>query len=107
MVVAFFLIVFGAVQADIYYHGRNAAQSAAAACAERARGAAASSGEGRQSANAILSQAGALDEYSVAVSATATTVTCTVTGHAPVVIDLGLGQIEQTAAMPKERATRP
>lgn len=101
----FFLVVFGAIQGGVFYHARNAAQSAAAACAERARGEQATPSAGRQSAASVLAQAGALDDYTVAVSASAAAVTCTVTGHAPVVIDLGLGQIRQTATMPKDRAT--
>lgn len=103
----FLLIILIAVQAAGYYSAKNAAQSAAAACAEHARGEGASAGQGRQSAASIISQSGAMDSYSVGVSASTTQVSCTVAGRAHVIVDLGLGLVSQTATMPKERVSRP
>lgn len=103
----FLLVILTVVQAAGYYHAKNAAQSAAAACAEHARGENASGAKGRQSATSIISQSGAMDTYTVDVRASATQVSCTVSGRAHVIVDVGLGSIRQTAAMPKERVTRP
>lgn len=104
----FLLVILAAVQAAGYYHAKNAAQSAAAACAEHARGETSNGAQGRQSAASIISQSGAMDSYAVDVSASGDQVTCTVSGQAHVIIDLGgLASISQSAAMPKERVTRP
>lgn len=102
----FFFIIFAVVQGCIFYSGKNAAEGAAAACASRVRGQAANASGGRDTANSILAQSGALDHYTTAVTTQPTTVTCTVTGHAPVLVDLGLGEITQSATMAKERVTR-
>lgn len=101
----FFFIIFAVVQGCIFYSGKNAAEGAAAACASRVRGQAANASGGRDTANSILAQSGALDHYTTAVTTQPTTVTCTVTGHAPVLVDLGLGEISQSATMAKERVT--
>lgn len=103
----FLLVILVAVQAAGYYSAKNAAQSAAAACAEHARGEGVSGGQGRQSAASIISQSGAMDSYSVDVNASNTQVSCTVSGRAHVIVDLGLGLVSQTASMPKERVSRP
>ncbi len=103
----FLLVILTAVQAAGYYHAKNTAQSAAAACAEHSRGDGVSGGQGRQSAASIISQSGAMDSYTIDVNASNTQVSCTVTGRAHVIVDLGLGSVSQTAAMPKERVTRP
>ena len=101
------LVIFTVVQAAGYYHAKNAAQSAAAACAEHARAEGSSSAQGRQSATSIISQSGAIASYTVDVNASATQVSCTVSGQAHIIIDLGLASIRQTVTMPKDRATRP
>lgn len=103
----FLLVVLMAVQAAGYYSAKNAAQSAAAACAEYARGEGTSGAQGRQSASSIISQSGAMDSYTVDVSTSGTQVSCTVSGRAHVIVDLGLGVIRQSAAMPRDRVTRP
>lgn len=100
------VVIFTAVQAWLFYAARNAAQSGAAACVERARGDGQGAAAGRASASSVISQSGALDEWSVDVSNGANTVRCTVTGRAPTLGVLGLDQISQSAAMPKERPTR-
>lgn len=103
----FLLVILIAVQAAGYSSAKNAAQSAAAACAEHARGEGRAGAQGRQSAASIISQSGSMDSYTVDVSSSATQVSCTVSGRAHVIVDLGgLASIRQTAAMPKERLTR-
>lgn len=102
----FLLVILIAVQAAGYYSAKTAAQSAAAACAEHARGEGSGGAQGRQSAASIISQSGSMDSYTIDVSASATQVSCTVSGRAHVIVNLGLGAIRQTAAMPKERLTR-
>lgn len=103
----FLLVILVVVQAAGYYSAKNAAQSAAAACAEHSRGEGISGRQGRQSAVSIISQSGAMDSYTVDVSASGTQVACTVSGRAHVIVDLGFASISQTATMPKERVTRP
>lgn len=99
------LLVFAVVQAAFFFHGRNVAQIAASACAETARGEQAGTNQ-EQVARSVLDQAGALSEASVTVSATTTSVTCTVSGRAPLLIPVPRSAIEQSATMPLERVTR-
>lgn len=105
IVVAFFLILFTVVQAAYYYRARGDARSAAAACAEAARGERAGSGQGSAAGESVVSQGGNMGSYSVSVSSSATQVRCTVSGQALDIIDLGLSAIHETAAMPKDRVT--
>ena len=106
IVVAFFLIIFTVVQAAFFYRARGDARSAAAACAEAARGDRAGNGQGRSSGESVVRQGGNMRSYSVSVSSSGTQVRCTVSGQAMDIIDLGLSGIHETAAMPKDRVTR-
>jgi len=106
IVVAFFLIVFTVVQGAFFYRARGDARSAAAACAEAARGDRAGSGQGRSSGESVVRQGGNMRSYSVSVSSSGRQVRCTVSGQAMDIIDLGLSGIRETAAMPKDRITR-
>lgn len=102
IVVAFFLVLFTVVQATWYFRARGDARSAAAACAEAARGDRAGSSQGRAAGQAVAASGGSLRSYSVAVSTSPRQVQCTVTGEALDIIDLGLSGIHMTAAMPKD-----
>ncbi len=68
IVVAFFLILFTVVQAAFFYRARGDARSAAAACAEAARGDRAGSGQGRTSGESVVRQGGNMRSYAVSVS---------------------------------------
>lgn len=103
--VAFFFIIFTVAQAAFFFRARGDARSAAAACAEAARGDRAGSGQGRAAGESVAGS-GSLRSYSVSVSSTGTQVRCTVSGQALDIIDLGLSGIQETAAMPKDRVTR-
>jgi len=102
IVVAFFLILFTVVQASWFFRARGDARSAAAACAEAARGDRASSGQGRSAGEAVAGRSGSFQAYSVSVSHSSRQVRCTVTGQAVDIIDVGLSGIQVTAAMPKD-----
>ena len=54
-----------------------------------------------------IASAGGLKDISVRVQRTGTTVSADVHGYAPMIFDLGLGRITETAAAPLERVTRP
>lgn len=95
------------VQAGLYYHARNVARSAAASCAETVRTLGGSSSAGIAAGNSLIAQGTGLTQPRVAVSATAVSVTCTVTGSAPKLAPLPLPPIAQQATAPKERITQP
>lgn len=99
------LVLVGTIQAGVWLHGRNVASSAAAAAAEHVawqRGAdAESEAMGRR-----IAQAGGLTDVQVAIQRQPGSVRVTVSGRAPVLIDLGLGAVSELALMPME-VTRP
>lgn len=101
------LVIFGIVQAAVWYTARNAAESSAAACAEAARGITATTADGRAAAASVAGQSGALRDISVDVRATGDEVTCTVGGQGAYLISFGPGLISTSVSMPKDRITRP
>ena len=100
------LVTLGVLQAGLWLHGRNVAQRAAAAAVDTARGSTGTVQAG-QEAGAELSRSGGLDGVVVEVLRGATDVSATVTAASPLLLDLGLGILRESAAAPLERVTPP
>jgi Flp pilus assembly protein TadG len=100
------LLTLGIIQAGIFLHGRNVAQRAATAAVDAARGSYGSTGDAEQ-LGATIAGSGGLRNISVKVRRTGSTVTADVTAYPPMIFDLDLGRINETAAAPLERVTRP
>ena len=100
------LLSLGIIQAGIFLHGRNVAQRAATAAVDAARGSYGTAADAQHLGEAIASSGG-LEDVSVRVQRTATTASADVSGNAPMIFDLGLGRITETAAAPLERVTQP
>jgi Flp pilus assembly protein TadG len=100
------LVTLGIIQAGIFLHGRNVAQRAATAAVDAARGSYGSTADAEQLGTTIASSGG-LRSISVRVQRTATTVTADVSAYPPMIFDLALGRINETAAAPLERVTQP
>lgn len=97
------LVLLGALQVALTWHARNVALNAAAAAAEAEAAYGARAGDGRTAAAAVL-RTGGLDGANVVVAPQGAHVRATVRGHAPVVVaDLGLGAVEQSVTVPRER----
>jgi Flp pilus assembly protein TadG len=103
---ALMLVTLGIIQAGIFLHGRNVAQRAATAAVDAARGSYGTAGNSQHLAETIASSGG-LKNISVRVQRTGTTVTAEVSAYAPMIFDLNLGRINETAAAPAERVTQP
>ena len=100
------LVTLGVIQAGIWIHGRNVALRAAAAGADAARGSYGSAAEATEIAH-DLAAAGGLQSVSVVVRRRPAQVDVTVSGRAPVMLDLGLARISEMASAPVERITPP
>jgi Flp pilus assembly protein TadG len=100
------LLTLGMIQAGIFLHGRNVAQRAATSAVDIARGSYGTAADARHLAETIA-RSGGLEHISVRVQRTGTTASADVSGNAPMIFDLGLGRITETATAPLERATPP
>jgi Flp pilus assembly protein TadG len=100
------LLTLGIVQAGFWLHARNVAQRAATAAVDVARGSYGSAGEGEQRARDLTAAAG-LTDVVVRVDRGPQRVTASVSGHATLVLDLGLGTVVETASAPRERVSNP
>jgi hypothetical protein len=100
------LVTLGIIQAGIFLHGRNVAQRAATAAVDTARGSYGTPADAQHLAETIASSGG-LRNISVRVQRTGTTVSAEVSAHAPMIFDLNLGRINETATAPVERVTQP
>jgi Flp pilus assembly protein TadG len=100
------LLTLGIIQAGIFLHGRNVAQRAATAAADVARGSYGSAADAEHLGKSIASSGG-LKSVSVRVRRTGTTVTADVSAYPPMIFDLDLGRIDETAVAPLERVTQP
>lgn len=100
------LLIFGIIQAGVWLHGRNVAQRAAVLATDIGRGTTGSLPEARQAAT-TLAEAGGLTGISVDVRINATTVIVEVGADTPLIVDLGLGRLRETATAPRERLTTP
>lgn len=96
------VVLLGAIQVGLTWHARNVAVNAAAAAAEAEAAYGARPGDGRAAALAIV-RAGGLQAADVHVSSDPTTVRVRVTGRAPVLVDLGLATVDESAVSPRER----
>jgi len=103
---AVMLVTLGIIQAGVWIHGHNVAVRAANAGADAARGSYGSASHAREVATK-LADSGGLGDVSVAITTGAAQVVVTVTGTAPLIFDVGLGQITETATVPLERVTQP
>jgi len=100
------LLTLGIIQAGIFLHGRNVAQRAATAAVDAARGSYGSAADAQHLAANIAASAG-LKDISVRVQRSGTTVSADVSASAPMIFDLRLGRIRETASAPLERVTAP
>ena len=100
------LVTLGIIQAGIFLHGRNVAQRSATAAVDAARGSYGTATDAQHIAEAIASSGG-LKNISVRVQRTGMTASADVSGDVPMIFDLSLGRITETASAPLERATQP
>jgi hypothetical protein len=100
------LITLGMIQAGIWIHGHNVAVRAANAAADVGRGSYGSTDQAREVA-ADLASAGGLKDVVVSVGRDADSVNAVVNGRAPLIFDVGLGSITETASAPLERVSQP
>ena len=100
------LVTLGVVQAGIWLHARDVAGRATSAAVDAARGTGGSTEEGRR-VGTDLARAGGLLDVVIEVQRGETAVTATLTAEAPLILDLGLAQIHESAAAPRERVTQP
>ena len=100
------LVTLGLVEVGIWLHAHEVAQRAAIAAVGEASGSRGTVEAGRELA-ADLARAGGLDDVSVEVSRGPQQVTAVVSAHSPLVLDLGLGRVQESAAGPLERVTVP
>jgi Flp pilus assembly protein TadG len=100
------LLTLGILQAGLWLHARNVAQRAATAAVDVARGTYGTAGEGEQRARDLAAAAG-LDDVVVHVDRGPQRVTADVSASATLVLDLGLGTVEETASGPRERVSTP
>jgi Flp pilus assembly protein TadG len=100
------LATLGIIQAGIWVHGHTVAARAATAAADVARGTRGTPTDARQLATR-LAGAGGLSAVTVGIQRSAGTVEVTVSGRAPLMLDLGLGRISERATAPIERVTQP
>lgn len=96
------LLLLGALQVAMVWHGRNTVQHAAAAAAEAESVFRAPAGSGQRAAQTIAS-AGGVTGVAVRVDRTPNRVHVEVSGQVPVLIDLGMGRVSQRADAPLER----
>jgi Flp pilus assembly protein TadG len=100
------LLTLGIVEAGLWLHARNVAQRAATAAVDVARGSYGTAGDGEQRGRDLAAAAG-LTDVVVHVDRGPARVTANVSAHATLVLDLGLGRIEETASGPRERVSNP
>lgn len=98
------LFGLGPVQVGWWYHAHQTAIAAAQTAAEAQRVARPASGAAISAARRVADQGG-LENTSIHINESDTTVTVTVSGHAQTFLDLGLSDVTGTCTMPKERIT--
>lgn len=100
------LLVLGLVQVGVWLYARTVAAQAAAAVADlRATGPAADDAARR--AGQRIATSGGLEQVAIRVDAAGDHLVVTVTGRAPVFLDLGQGRITERAVLPLERVAAP
>ena len=103
---ALMLSSLGIIQAGLWVHGHDVALRSAIGGVDVARGSYGSSGEAQKMATR-LADVGGLQGVRVNVTRGAARVDVTVTAKAPLIFDVGLGRISETASAPLERVTPP
>ncbi|MDO5498126.1 MAG: TadE/TadG family type IV pilus assembly protein [Propionibacteriaceae bacterium] len=96
------LLLLGALQVGMLWHGRNTTLHAAAEAAHAESVFGATTGSGLRVAENIA-RAGGLNDVSVVVDRSGDRVDVRVSATVPVLIDLGLGRVSQSASAPLER----
>ncbi len=96
------LVVLGTIQAGVWLHGRNVASQAASAVAEQVAWGRGSDAEASAMGRRI-GEAGGLTGVDIRVERQTRNVRVVVTAHAPLIFDLGLGNVTEHAVMPLER----
>lgn len=95
------LIVLGLIQAGVVLHARTTVRQAAMAAAEAESALGARGGDGRAVAERIVAPAG-LHQVTTTIVRRGDTVSVTVSGRAPLFLDIGLATVEGHAVMPLE-----
>jgi Flp pilus assembly protein TadG len=100
------MISLGIIQGGVWMHGRNVAAEAANAAADVARRYEADQALARDAALDVAA-VGGLQDVQVMVESTPDRVRVTLTADAPMIFDIGLGRITESATAPRERLTPP
>jgi len=100
------MIVFGILQLGLWGHGQIVAGDAAGAGAEEAAPLSSSAGAGEAIARSLAARGG-LTDVEVRVASTGASVTVSVIGRVPGLVDVGISRIAAQATRPKERVTQP
>lgn len=94
------LLLFGGFQAGAWWHARQSGAAAAQAACEQAR--TLSGGDPVGAVQRLAAQTG-LEDPELTVRRTPTAVTCTITSHAGLVVDIGqAGTFTESVTMPRE-----
>lgn len=101
-------LLFGIVQATIFFHARNVASAAAQVAVQAAAAYDGSAGAGQAAGATYLANVGGINNAGVSVSRGAQTTTATVTGKtAPLVPGMPLPTIKVSAQAATERLSSP
>jgi hypothetical protein len=100
------LVTLGIIQAGVWIHGHNVAIRAANAATDAARGSYGTAAQAQDLATR-LATSGGLSDVRVSVAKSPSRVDITVSAQAPLIFDLGLGRISETASGPVERISTP
>lgn len=106
IVPALMLATFGLIQAGLWLHARNVAAEAVTAAADVARNYSGDPVAARQTARRIAA-VGGLTDVQLTISRQPRAVSVTMIARPPVIFDLGLGRVTETATAPLERVTTP
>lgn len=96
------LVTAAVIQGGLWLHGRNVAIRAAAIAVDEARGAVGTTDRARSLAIDLATSSG-LTEVKVMVIRDGGRAEARVTGRAPVIMDFGLGMVNERAVAPLER----
>lgn len=106
LMVAVLTLIFGCIQASLWFHARNVASSAAQVAVQTARTYDGSAGAGQSAGLTYLAGVGGMEDTSVTVSRGATSTTAVVRGKtAPLVPGMPLPAISVQAQAATERLT--
>ena len=103
---ALMLCTLGIIQAGVWIHGHNVAQRAATSAADVARGSYGTAGAAEAAAQRMAT-AGGLTNVQVSVARGQASVAVSVSADAPLIFDVGLPRMTETATAPLERVTQP